>query len=290
MKNEFKKLYGSKTLLHIGMLILLFLAGDLLSSILFDLIFKYIELSQKWMYYVFRSVGCLILTCVLFFIYTKIFLHQKISFFRIDFKIKSIDILYAVLLPAFVILIYTAIGKFTFNDSISSGIKYGIIFDSLTRALRAGILEEILFRGYIMKLLENKWNKYIAIIIPSFVFSLLHIPSMENFNLAGVILLITSGTLVGIMFSLVTYKNDSIFGSTMIHILWNFFMATDILHIFFANDKLGSSIFSITLPSENVLLTGAGFGIEASLISIIGYLIVSMIAIYSMRIKRSRTL
>ena len=52
-------------------------------------------------------------------------------------------------------------------------------------AIKAGILEEMLFGEYIMRLLENKWNKYIAILLPAFLFSLLHILSMETFSIAG---------------------------------------------------------------------------------------------------------
>lgn len=66
---------------------------------------------------------------------------------------------------------------------------------------------------------------------PSFLFSLLHIPSMETFSVAGVMLLIISGTLVGIMFSLIAYKGNSIANSAMIHTVWNFVMVTGILHI-----------------------------------------------------------
>ena len=64
-------------------------------------------------------------------------------------------------------------------------------------------VEEMMFRGDIMKLLESRWNKSIAILIPSFLFSLVHIPSMVTFTVSGVQLLIISGRVEGIMFSLV---------------------------------------------------------------------------------------
>lgn len=60
-----------------------------------------------------------------------------------------------------------------------------IVIATLFMAIKAGILEEMLFGEYIMRLLENKWNKYIAILLPAFLFSLLHILSMETFSIAG---------------------------------------------------------------------------------------------------------
>ena len=68
-----------------------------------------------------------------------------------------------------------------------------------------------------MKLLENCWNTFVAILAPSFIFGLFHIPSMETFSVVGVMLLIVSGTLVGIMFSLVAYKENFIANSAIIH-------------------------------------------------------------------------
>lgn len=97
---------------------------------------------------------------------------------------------------------------------------------------------------------------------------------METFTVSGVLLLIISGTVVGIMFSLVSYKGKSISNNALLHAAWNFIMITDILHITTAQGTYGSPIFSIIISSDNVFLTGAGFGIEASIIAIIGYILV----------------
>ena len=47
---------------------LLFLAGDLLSSIAFDLLFSLIPLRARWMYLLLRSLGALGLTWLLFWL------------------------------------------------------------------------------------------------------------------------------------------------------------------------------------------------------------------------------
>ena len=255
----------SKTLVNILVYFLLFLAGDLFSSISFDLLFSFVELPSNALYVILRMLGALLLTAFLFWLYTTKGLHLKMKDFGITPNIKKWGVLISVFLPVFVTAIFAMIGKFEVN-SLSAGEICLIIIASMLIALKSGITEEMLFRGYIMKLLESRWNKYIAILIPSFLFSLVHIPSMETFTVSGVV--------VGIMFSLVSYKGKSISNSALLHAAWNFIMITDILHITTAQGTYGSPIFSIIISSDNVFLTGAGFGIEASIIAIIGYILV----------------
>ncbi|MDD3222854.1 MAG: CPBP family intramembrane metalloprotease [Clostridia bacterium] len=263
----------TKTIANILIYFVLFLAGELGSSLLFDLIFSVFKFSNVEYYYILRMLGSLIFTFFLFWIYTTKVLHREMKDFGITCDIKQWGVILSVLLPAFVVGIFLQLGEMRINSFSTVEIVL-IIIASICIGLKSGILEEMLFRGFIMKLLENRWNRYIAIFVPSFLFSLVHIPSMENFTIGGVMLLIISGTLVGVMFSLVAYKGNSISNSAMMHGIWNFVLITDILHITTSAGAYGKPIFSLIIPSENILLTGGGFGIEASLVAIIGYLFV----------------
>lgn len=267
----------AKTIKHIFIYFLLFIAGDFVNGILFDFIFRVVKLPIRELYIILRMAGCLVLTYFLFWIYTKKGLHQEMRDFGITFSIKGWGILYAVCLPVCVAAAFFLLGEGSVNAVPSGGIILVITY-SLLMAVKAGILEEMLFRGYIMKLLENRWNKYIAILVPSFVFGLVHIPSMETFTVSGVLLLIVSGTLVGIMFSLIAYKGKSIGNNALLHTVWNFLLVTDILHITTKQGAYGTPLFSIIIPSDHIFLTGAGFGIEASLIAIIGYFLICCLA------------
>lgn len=264
------KFSASKTLVHIVVYFLLFLAGDLFNSLIFDLLFSIVKLPSRELYVIFRMLGCLLLTVLFFWLYTAKMLHLKMSAFGITFNIKSWGVLFSVLLPAFVVSIFLLLGRAEIN-SLASSNRTLVVLASMLTALKAGILEEMLFRGFIMKLLEHRWNKYIAILLPSFIFSLAHIPSIETFTAESVLLLLISGTLVGTMFSLVAYKANSIANSVLMHTVWNFVMVTSILHITTEQGAYGAPLFSIVIPADTVLLTGAGFGVEASLIAIIGY-------------------
>lgn len=269
-----------KVILNIAIYFLLFLAGDLINSLIWDFIFSNVGPLPNEVYSIVRMSGQLLLTCLFFWLYTAKVLHLKMNFFRINMNIKFWGLLLAVLLPIFVIIIFLLIGK-TEIASFETSEVILIVISSILTALKAGITEEMLFRGFIMKLLESRWNRYVAVLAPSFLFSLLHIPSMETFSVIGVILLIISGTLVGVMFSVVAYKGNSIANSAIIHTVWNFAMITGILHITTEQGYYGNPIFSIIIPSDNVLLTGAGFGVEASIIAIIGYACICAVCLTS---------
>lgn len=258
---------------HIVAYVLLFLAGDLLNSLVFDLLFSIVELPIRGLYSVLRTLGCFVFTYLLFWLYTIKILHLKMENFRITLSIKKWAFLYAVILPLFVVICYFIIGDSTMTVLNTGEIIVAVIYSAIA-ALKAGVLEEMLFRGYILKLLELKWGKVVAVLLPSFLFSLMHIPSMDEFSVAGISLLVISGTLAGIMFSLITYQGNSISNSGLLHAVWNFVFVTDMIHITTAQSLYGEPVFSIIIPSDYVLVTGAEFGVEASIIAIIGYLFV----------------
>lgn len=268
-----------KVLKHIIIYLLLFLAGDFLNSLCFDLVFSIVKVPIRELYSILRMAGNLFITYLLFWFYTTKVLHQNMKDFRITFAIRSWGILFAIFLPIFVVVIFCLIGNIVVSE-ISFGKTFFILIVALFMAVKAGILEEMLFRGYIMRLLEDKWNKYVAVLLPSFLFSLLHIPSMETFSIGSMMLLVISGTLVGIMFSVITYKGDSISNSALLHAVWNFLIITDILHITTAKGAYGTPIVAIMIPSDNILLTGGGFGIEASIVAIIGYSIICYFVLF----------
>ena len=80
MELKFSK---GKIIGHIVAYILLFLAGDLLNSLVFDLLFLIVELPIQGLYSVLRMLGCLIFTYLLFWLYTIKILHFKMENFRI---------------------------------------------------------------------------------------------------------------------------------------------------------------------------------------------------------------
>lgn len=274
----------AKTLGNVLIYFLLFMAGEFLSSLLFDIFFSFVRFSDGNWYVFCRTIGALVLILLLFYFYTTKFLHLKMRDFRITLNIKKWGLAVSIVLPLFVVVSYIQIGRVGINK-FSVGKSLLMVVVSAMIAVKSGLTEEILFRGYIMKLLEDRWNKWVAILLPSFVFALLHIPSMEKVSFESVVLLLSSGTLVGVMFSLLAYKGDSISNSACVHVVWNFVMITQMLHITPAQATYGHPFFSIIIDTTNPLLTGAGFGIEASVISMVAYACVCVYVCLSSKLK-----
>lgn len=142
--------------------------------------------------------------------------------------------------------------------------------------LGAGFAEEMIFRGIIMKVLENCFGKKAAIIIPSVIFGLIH--TTDGMNVKDMLILFIAGTSVGIMFSLITYASGTIWASAIVHAIWNTVMIGGILNI--GVEHTADAIFSYKLTSTSLLITGGTFGVEASVVAIGGYLLVSLFAVH----------
>lgn len=285
IKNEdYKKIFGEKAVGGILGGILVWLLSDFLNTIVFDVLFSMVITYKMpdWIYIMMRSIGCIIVTYCLLSIYIKKYFNASMGDFRISkIHIKPIYIVCAFVLPVFVVLCLVATGGAFINNAKNEELIFSIIIIALFRALNAGILEEMIFRGYIMKLLECKYNKKIAVLLPSIFFATLHIPSMEKFNMINLFLLLCAGTGVGVMFSLITYVNKSIWASVLVHTIWNMCMIGGILDISTIHNA--DAAFSFILSSNNLLITGGGFGIEASIFAIIGYTIVALLSLVILR-------
>ena len=126
-----------------------------------------------------------------------------------------------------------------------------------------------------MKALEMRWGKAAAVIIPSVLFGAAHALN-GRLSLVSFIQLLIAGSIVGILFSLVTYESGSIWSAAFMHSIWNMCMASGILNIY--TEPVDTCIFNYVLESKSALVTGGEFGVEASVISVGAYLIFTALA------------
>lgn len=198
--------------------------------------------------------------------------EYNIPAFRIDIKWVIVAILLPLTVTAFYILFVP--GSFEQNvldmTSKLNMLSAGIFFTGFG----AGIVEEMVFRGILMGAIEKRFNKTVAIIVPSVLFGLVHILGM-GFDLLSCTLVIVAGTMVGVMFSLIASSTKSVWNSAIVHAVWNIVIIGGILWTGTEFDE--SSLFSYVLESQSFLLTGGEFGIESSIIAVIGYAIVCAI-------------
>lgn len=127
------------------------------------------------------------------------------------------------------------------------------------------LAEEILIRGYVLKNLMNSFNKYIALVISSILFSLMHLfnPHINFFSLFDLFL---AGIVLGLSY---IYTKNLWFPIAM-HLSWNLFQAL------FGFNVSGQEIYSIIEFGmiEKNSWNGGDFGLEGSYLSIIAELII----------------
>lgn len=200
--------------------------------------------------------------------------------FHIDIK----WLIAAFALPCMIIIIYLLLpGTFISSEmdsrQILTVLGAGIAFTGLA----AGFVEEMVFRGIILNILKDKWNTKTAVLVPSLLFGLVHIIGMD-FSLVSCLLVLVVGTMAGIMFSLIELESNSIWNSGIVHSLWNIIIIGGGLSISEAMDTY--AIITYVPESKNFLLTGGEFGIEASVIAVAGYAIVSLAAFLLIKKKQ----
>ena len=203
------------------------------------------------------------------------------------FSIKWYWILIGLLLPLCVSGVYLLFISGTYTTvSLSLFKKLSLITAGIFYfGFGAGIVEEMVFRGMIMNALDKRYNKVVAIIAPSLLFGIVHILGTD-FNLLSCFLVIVAGTMVGIMFSLIAQSHKSIWNSAIVHALWNIIIIGGILYI--GNPASEDTLFNYTLNSNSFILTGGEFGIESSIISVIGYLLVAGITFFCIKDKLTK--
>lgn len=156
---------------------------------------------------------------------------------------------------------------FNFKELILSVFVFAIV----------SVVEEVLFRGYILRNLMLSFNKYLALIISSLLFAFAHTtnPNMDWFPFFNLFL---AGILLGV--SYIYTKN--LWFPIALHYSWNFFQTL------FGFNVSGQDFYSLIeiQISNNNLLNGGDFGFEGSVFSIIAQVLsIGIILVYYERIK-----
>ncbi len=184
----------------------------------------------------------------------------------------------AVLLPMGVKAIYLFLipGKLVPSgmnrEEILQTLSAGIFF----RGMAAGFVEEMVFRGVILNATRRAWGTKMAVVFPSMLFGLVHILGRE-FSLGNCLLVVLAGTMVGVMFSLIALESGSAWNGAVVHAVWNVVIIGGGLAIGERADEY--SVMTYVLSTKGFAITGGEFGVESSVISLAGYLLVALIAL-----------
>ena len=183
---------------------------------------------------------------------------QIFTVFFIIFGLKAIDVYY--------------VG----NISILLLIKVFIIF------IFQALLEEILFRGYLMPFFSKVIGIKFTIILLSFLFTCIHLfnPNLDIIGLANVFS-------AGVTFSLIYYYTGNLWLVGAMHTLWNFILGFIVGSQISGIITYNSVFFSIPVEN-NDLISGGVFGFEASIVTTIVELTISLFVIYLIKKEKNK--
>lgn len=183
---------------------------------------------------------------------------QIFTVFFIIFGLKAIDVYY--------------VG----NISILLLIKVFIIF------IFQALLEEILFRGYLMPFFSKVIGIKFTITLLSFLFTCIHLfnPNLDIIGLANVFL-------AGVTFSLIYYYTGNLWLVGAMHTLWNFILGFIVGSQISGIITYNSVFFSIPVENKD-LISGGKFGFEASIVTTIVELTISLFVIYLIKKEKNK--
>lgn len=122
-----------------------------------------------------------------------------------------------------------------------------------------GASEEIMVRGYFMTSLGAKHNMFLAVLISSAVFGIVHIGN-PGFTFLGFVNIV----LVGILFGLYIICFDNIWGACALHTMWNFVQG-NFYGVPVSGLSMSDSVLTTTINEEMELINGGLFGAEGGL-------------------------
>ena len=263
-------MHWGKVVMHSLMLVFLFLTVAIFVNPLTD------GIDNDTVRVVVKELIRIGITVGLLWLYARLF-FKKNTYFRIQkpFKLMNLWIFVGLAMPFLVIAFYVLSKSVVFEkqDQLPHSTVLMFIIVSFITACSAGIIEEILFRGYLFRIIEDKWNLATAVFVTSTVFGALHLLTVNEQQFLDVSLTFIAGTLAGTMFALIVYKTGIVWNAVVVHILWNFFFSSKMVQFGAEYGKSHSSLVLFQFKSDSVWITGGTFGIEASIPAIVMYVL-----------------
>lgn len=182
-----------------------------------------------------------------------------------EFSIKGISkyivigIGIGVLLQSLTILVIMVNGDF--KIVAKNPVSYMII--PFTIAFTVAIFEEIVIRGIIFRIVEEKLGSYISLFITAIIFGALHAANPNSNVMSGVCVGIEAGILMGAAY---IYARNLWF-PIAIHTSWNFIQSGIFGAVTSGNENTSS--YLSTKITGNPLITGGEFGPEGTIQAII---------------------
>lgn len=159
------------------------------------------------------------------------------------------------------------------NYSITKVNPVSFILIPLALMFTVAVIEEILVRGIIFRIMEEKLGSYISLAFSSILFGVLHLANPNGTLISG-ICITTAGFLFGVLF----IYSRNLWMPIALHFAWNFTQSGIFGAITSGNEKTNSLLEAQIQGPE--FITGGAFGPEGSIQAIIFCALATIIILY----------
>jgi hypothetical protein len=141
--------------------------------------------------------------------------------FETKIDIKSLLPLFALIVVTECWLIYQHKANFVLSKAFD-------LFDVLNVVIITAIIEELFFRGWILRSLETRCSKDVSNAITAILFGLIHIPIWVSTGVIGYDMISTFllVTMLGYAFGLAFQSKQSLWNPIILHMTWNLLYLT----------------------------------------------------------------
>lgn len=151
------------------------------------------------------------------------------------------------------------------------------VVPGLAIAISSAAFEEVLFRGVIFRLLEEKTGSIIALVISAFIFGALHLLNENSTILSAVSVAVEAGFLLAALY----IYSRNLWLPIFMHFGWNF-VESGIFGAANSGYVVTKSLFTSKITGPE-FLTGGGFGPENSVQAVVFGLIAAFIFLRAAR-------
>ncbi|HHU6751011.1 TPA: CPBP family intramembrane glutamic endopeptidase [Staphylococcus pseudintermedius] len=233
--------------------------------------------------YVLHGLTYIVIALFLIKLVANKMLKRPLSYFRITpVRLFPSSVVFGVLLATLTIVFYFVIvpGHFNVTHIESTKVFLEMFFELIILGgIAAPIVEEMVFRGVLLKYIEEKTNIVVAMVVTSILFAMVH---LFNGRLTGIdfYLLIIGGTIVGMLYAIAAYRYESIWASVVLHMCWNIGSIITI-----SPNPIDEGWVQYVIDSHNVWVTGGAYGFSVSIVAITGYIVTAIVILFLIKDK-----
>jgi membrane protease YdiL (CAAX protease family) len=155
-----------------------------------------------------------------------------------------------------------------FSFSSSTGNPLSIVASMAAVSLGAAVTEELLFRGLVLQALEKLCGSWVALAVTAVLFGVMHLANPGATVWSSFAIAVEAGLLLGAAF----LWRRNMWLAIGLHFAWN--TSEGLLGIPVSGHPAAGLLAA--RPTGPDLLTGGGFGIEASIVSVVVSLLLAV--------------